>query len=288
MAAGCLANSQAVFADGIHSLSDLATDLCLLVGLQFWSKPRDDDHPYGHGRIEQAVTLFIALLLGATGVGLIWNAIRTVPEALSENASAGGWVALAAALASLVVKEILFQWTRLVGKRNRSSALLANAWHHRTDALSSFPAAVSVGLTMLDPALRIADNMGAVVVAFIVLRAAAKIAFPTIGQLIDTAPPKRLREAIARAVASRPRVHDAHAIRTRYIGPDIALDLHVEVDPDLTVREGHDIAECVSRHIREEFNEVIDIVVHVEPDGDSASRQPECPDPERENRAEKR
>ncbi|MFH0912008.1 MAG: cation diffusion facilitator family transporter [Planctomycetota bacterium] len=269
-AAGVIGHSQAILADAVHTVSDFATDIAVLVGLRYWSKPEDAEHPYGHGRVEQLVSVILAAVLALTGVGIAYHAVTSLQE---KHAQAPGGIALWAALVSIVCKEALYRWTAGVGRREKSSAVLANAWHHRSDALSSLPAFVSVALARYVPAWGFMDHVGAVVVAFFILQASVKIAFPSIGQLVDTAPPEPLRGALLAAVRSVEGVDVAHRLRTRYIGADIAVDLHIEVRPTLTVEEGHAIANQVSRVLRERFAEVVDVVVHVEPWGEHARKE---------------
>jgi cation diffusion facilitator family transporter len=273
LAAGWVGSSQAVIADAVHSLSDISTDVGVLVGLRYWSRPRDADHPYGHARIEHLVAVALGLVLAGTAVGIAYHAISTHAQ---QHAVRPAAVALGAAALSIAVKEGLYRWAARVARRVASPALLANAWHHRSDALSSLPALLSVAVAMLVPAWGFVDHIGAVVVAFFILQAAGKIAFPSLNKLVDTAPPAELREAILQAAQGVPGVEEAHAMRTRYLGSGVAVDLHVEVDPELSVREGHDIAERLAERLRADFERVEDVVVHVEP-GRGAG--PEATDP---------
>ncbi|MBN1257509.1 MAG: cation transporter [Planctomycetes bacterium] len=268
---GWLGHSQAVIADAAHSLSDLLTDIAILVGLKLWNKPSDEQHPYGHGRIEHVVAVFLGVLLAATGVGIAYHAISSYDEA---HATTPRVIALIAVIISMVVKESLYHWTIQVGRKVRSPALLANAWHHRSDALSSIPATLGVAIAFMYPELWFIDHIAAVVVAFFILQVAAKIAFPSLGKLVDAAPPPELRDEILKAAKAVKGVKSAHAMRTRYIGADIAVDLHIEVDGDITVREGHDIAEEATDCLINKFSEVVDVVVHVEPVGDVTQRIP--------------
>ena len=263
-AAGFLGHSRAVVADAVHSLSDVATDVALLVGVRYWSRPRDVDHPYGHGRIETIVTVSIGLLLAIVGVGIAYESIARIHE---RHAETPGAVALVAALVSIVAKEVLYRWTVRVGRRVKSSAVIANAWHHRSDALSSIPALLAVGGAMLVPAWPFLDHIGAVVVCLFILGAAYKILRPAVGQLIDTGLPEAERRAMLDVAQACPGALDAHDLRSRSLGAGIALDLHVAVDPDLTVVEGHAIAEEVRMRLHAEFPDVVDVVVHVDPHG---------------------
>ncbi len=262
-AAGILGHSQAVVADAVHSLSDMATDVMILVGIRYWSRPADADHPYGHRRIETVVTGLIGFSLAAVGVGLGYNALATMPD---EHGSPPEWVAFAAAAAAVVVKEIVYRWTVAVGRRIRSTAVIANAWHHRSDALSSVPTALAVLGARLVPEWAFLDHVGAVVVAVFILHAAWRIVFPAMGQLIDAGAPREVIEKIEKISRSTPGVRGVHAIRTRYLGPALMVDLRVHVAPEMTVLEGHGVAEDVRRRlVEDEGGSIIDVVVHVEP-----------------------
>ncbi len=264
LAAGIMGHSRAVVADAVHSLSDMVTDVALLVGSRLWSQPSDGEHPYGHGRIETVVTMFIGVLLVVVAVGIGYEAVARINEQHGDTPQA---IALFAAGVSILLKELLYRWTIRVGRRIRSSAGVANAWHHRSDALSSVPAFLAVGAAMLVPRWQFIDHIGAVAVCLIILRAACVILRPAIGQLIDTGLPAAEREAMLEAVRQCGGVACAHDLRTRHVGAGIALDLHIEVEASLTVAEGHDIAEAVRNRLHEGFPDVVDVVVHVDPLG---------------------
>ena len=263
-AAGTLGHSRAVVADAVHSLSDCGSDVAVLVGTRLWSQPRDSDHPYGHARIEAFVTVLLGLSLFAVGVGMGYAAVVNIR---AKGGAPPSVVALVAAAVSMVVKEALYRWTVRVGREERSSAMVANAWHHRSDALSSLPAAVAVGAAMLLPGWPFLDSLGAVVVCLLIVQAAWRIVRPAVGQLIDRGLPPRECEAILAAVRAVEGVEQAHDLRTRRLGPGVALDIHVEVEPSLTVTAGHGIAEAARDRIFELFPDGIDVVVHIDPHG---------------------
>lgn len=258
---GWLSSSQALVADGVHSLSDLSTDIGLLIGLRFWSKPRDAEHPYGHRRLELVFAISIGLLLVATAVAIAAHATLTYGKAQPVPHAA----ALAVALLSICAKEALYRWTVHRGRLAKSVALTANAWHHRSDALSSVPAALSVAVILLWPELVFVDAIGAVVVAFFILQGAGAIIFPSVRKLVDTAPPESLRQAILDVAEQTEGVESAHAMRTRYLGAALSVDIHVEVDPLLTVQQGHTIAQHLEERLQDRIEEVVDVLVHVEP-----------------------
>lgn len=261
-AGGILGNSQVLIADAVHSLSDSATDVALLIGVRFWSKPPDDEHPHGHQRIETLITVTIAVSLAAVAVGLMYNALTMLHK---PHGGPPRWIAFVAAVISIAVKEALCRWTAGVGRRIRSSAVVANAWHHRSDALSSVPAALAVVAGVIDPSWSFLDEVAAVVVALLILHAAWRIGWPALGQLIDTGVSAKERERIEATAKSVQAVRDIHALRTRYIGSGIGVDLHVLVDAEMTVSAGHDVASEVKHRLLADGGHVVDVVVHVEP-----------------------
>jgi cation diffusion facilitator family transporter len=260
--AGTVGRSQALIADAIHSLTDLTTDIAVIAGSHYWSQPPDEDHPYGHRRLETVVTVFIGLMLAAAGVGIGWKAISTLHD---HHASSPGWIAVLAAFISIVSKEIIYRWTAATGRRVKSSALAANAWHHRSDAISSIPVLIAVSGAKAFPSWSFLDHVGAVVVSIFILHAAIKIIWPGISELIDVGAPAEIQKKI-RNIALRNRgVLQAHDIRTRYISASIQIDLHIVVEGSITVREGHGIADDVKDRIMTEIPQVLDVVVHVDP-----------------------
>ena len=260
---GITAQSQALVADAFHSMSDSVTDLAVLIGAPYWSAPADEHHPHGHGRIETMVTAIIGLTLAGVGG---WIAYSAIMHLQSPKHAAPGWPAFWIALLSIATKEWLYRWNVLVGHRIRSSALIANAWHHRSDGFSSVPVALAVLGEHLFPQLTMLDSVAAVLVAVLVIRAAWKIFWPAITQLSDAGATEEQRQAIRKTVLDSPNVRGVHALRTRYVGPDLQIDLHVLVDPDLTVREGHSIAGLVRARILDTHPIVCDVLIHIEPE----------------------
>jgi cation diffusion facilitator family transporter len=276
-AAGYFGRSQALIADAIHSLTDTTTDIAVIAGSHYWSRPPDESHPYGHRRLETLVTAFIGLMLAAAGIGIGWQAISTLHE---QHDSPPGWIALYAAMASIITKEILYRWTAAVGKKIKSPALAANAWHHRTDAISSLPVLIAVGGALLFPSWSFLDRVGAVVVSIFILHAAMKIIWPAVSELIDAGAPEEIQKKIAKIVCNTSGVREVHAVRSRYVSSSIQIDMHIVVDGSISVREGHEIADKVENSIISGLPEVVDVVVHVDPSEDSSdnSRRRQQPD----------
>ena len=281
---GTMAGSRALMADAIHSLSDLATDGAILVGVRYWTAPADEYHPYGHQKIETLVTMAISLALGGLALALGYEAVAhlvavlTNPgnqEAPTNITKTATWVALSAAIISIVSKEILYRWTVAKGKKLKSPALIANAWHHRSDAFSSIPPLIAIGGEALGANLGYnlwyLDPLGTLVVCALLLHAAWTILKPALSTLVDTGADQILSQAILEAVLNTPGVCATHKIRTRHIGPDeVAVDLHILVDGRISVTQGHDLASEVKRNIlnlcpSETSSQAVDVIVHVEP-----------------------
>ncbi len=260
---GTIGGSQAVVADAVHSLSDIVTDVTILVGVRYWSRPADAGHPHGHRRLEVVITLGIGIALGVVATGILFNAVTTF---FGQHESSPGWIAFWAAFASIVSKELMYRWTVNVGNRIKSAPLVANAWHHRSDALSSIPAALAVAGAAISPGWAFLDQLGAVVVSIFIYYAAFKIVRPAFDTLMDRGAPEADVEKI-RTIALKTRgVKSVHKIRTRYIsGLSLAVDLHIEVDKEMTVKDGHDISGAVKSALLEKGPEVADVVVHLEP-----------------------
>jgi len=263
VAAGIAGNSQAVIADGIHSISDSVTDVAVIIGASYWSAPPDEDHPHGHGRIETAVTIFIGLVLVAVAGAIGWNAVTNLFE---ERTEPMGEIAFYAAVMSIVVKEILYRWNKSVGKRVNCKAMIANAWHHRSDALSSFPAAISVIAVKMFPEFGYIDKIGAIIVCFFIFYAAFKIVWPALRELTDAGVEETERLKIEKIAKEVKGVRNIHKCRTRFVGNGVQVDLHVLVDPFISVREGHDVGTDVKNELMCQCQNIVDVIVHLEPD----------------------
>ncbi len=262
--AGLLFASQAILADGVHSLTDLVSDIGVLVSLHYGDRPADTCHPYGHRRMHTLVAMLIGLGLLALAGEIGYFAIRSIQQ--SVGGVRGPWP-LTLALLTVPVKELLYQWTIRVGRRTGNPAVIANAWHHRTDAFSSLAAAAGIaGAMFLGPTWRILDPFMAAVIAAFLLITAAKLVLSSAGELTDRAPATKQMARIADVVLQTPGVRAHHAIRARKLAGRVEMDIHVLVDPTLTVREGHDIAANVRRRIQAVDPNVQQVVVHVEPD----------------------
>lgn len=260
--AGIYGNSQALTADALHSLSDCVTDVAVIIGSTYWSAPPDETHPHGHRRIETAITVFIGIALFAVAAGMGWKAVSTM---MNENNEPPEMIAFIAALLSIAVKEGLYRWTSIEGKKVRSSAMIANAWHHRSDAFSSIPAAVAVIAAIIFPGYGFIDHAGAIIVCLFIFHAAYKISWPAIRELTDAGAGENMCISIENIAKSVQGVKDVHKCRTRYLGSGIQVDMHVLVDPEMSVRDGHEIGDAVKKDLMLKVPEIIDVVVHLEP-----------------------
>jgi len=267
--AGVLGHSSVLIADAVHSFSDLATDFVILIGVRYWNRPADQDHPHGHAKIETLVTLFIGIVLAFVGFGLIVSAVNSLIDIVNGNPPQHSptWLALVAALVSLVVKEWLYRITVKVGMTTKSSATIANAWHHRSDALSSIPAVAAVGTCLLfGPKYIFLDPVGTVVVSFMILHVAWTIMQPTFAALLDSGASELQCKAIADEIRSFAKVMDLHKLRTRYVGPTgLVVDVHVLVDPSMFVTEAHALSHQIERKLLQSGENITDVFVHVEP-----------------------
>lgn len=259
---GIMGHSEAAVADAVHSFSDLGTDLAVLFGVRFWSAPADDSHPYGHRRIETLITVMIGGALAAVAVGFSLTAVDKLrhPPITSPTL-----IALTGSLLTIVLKEGLFRLTRKVGHRVGSSAVMANAWHHRSDAFSSIPVIVAVSAAAVNPEWRFLDQMGTLVVAVMILKAAWDIIRPALAELIDTGASKQDYQQIVELSQNVSGVASVHKVRTRRSGAGLYVDLHALVDGSMSVDAGHEIATQLQRKLIFDGPSVVDVTVHIEP-----------------------
>lgn len=259
---GHLGASQAVIADAVHSLSDMSTDLAVILGVKYWSAPPDEGHPYGHRRIETMITAAIGISLAVVAISIGYRALSTIREV---HLSQPGWTALVGALSSILFKEGLYRWTLAVGKRTKSPSVVANAWHHRTDAFSSIPVILAVAAAMMSPELAFLDHVGALVVAIFILKVSWDITYPAIGELSDSGASQKDLEKVESIASGVAGVEYVESIRTRHFGSGLYVDLNIQVEGKMSVRSGHDISGAVKQALLENGPDVLDVVVHIEP-----------------------
>ncbi len=261
MLVGLLSGSLALIADGIHSISDLATDVAVLMGIRFGSKKPDSEHPYGHGWAETFSAGFIALVLIVVGAVMIYYASVAIAQ---NRVTVPRFAVLIAAAVSIVAKEWLYRVTRKTAIVSHSSALYANAWHHRSDALSSV--AVVIGFISLKFAFEHGDQVAAVVVGLMIVWVGVKVIGNSLGELTEAAVDSGTIEHIEKIIDNDSSIRHWHNLRTRTVGREVFLDLHILVDPHLTITAAHEIAERLENALHEQLARPVNIVVHVEPD----------------------
>ena len=265
--AGVVGHSSAMIADAVHSLSDFVTDIIVLVFVKISNKPQDKSHDYGHGKFETLATTIIGLALLAVAIGIVYNAVMKITAWMNgEQLLAPGVLALWAALLSIVLKEGVYRYSIIKARRLNSKALEANAWHHRSDALSSIGTAVGIGgaiflgerWTILDPVASVAVGAFIVKVAFDLLKNG-------IGDLMEQSLPDEVEEEILKIVAEVPGIDEPHDLRTRRIGNHYAIELHILMDGNISLKEAHDKADEVETVLKQRYGEETHVAVHVEP-----------------------
>ena len=265
--AGVLGGSAAMVADAVHSLSDFVTDVVVLLFVRLSGKPCDVDHEFGHGKYETLATAIIGLMLGGVGLGVLWSGgLEIVSWLQGETLRAPGLIALGAALLSLLSKELLYQWTVRQGRRLRSAAVVANAWHHRSDALSSLGTTVGIGgAIVLGEAWRVLDPLAAVVVSVLILKVAMQLFVPSMEELLEKSLPDEEEKEIRAVILEHPGCTDPHNLRTRRIGNYCAIDVHFRMDGRTTIDEAHRATREIEDRLRERFGSQTLINTHVEP-----------------------
>lgn len=261
IAIGFTAASLALVADGVHSLSDVTTDAVVLLGVHLGAKEPDRTHPYGHGRAETFSAAFVALALVVVGAAMIYYATMAI---VRDEITIPRLEVLAAAIISIAAKEWLYRATRKIAIRSKSPALYANAWHHRSDALSSV--AVIIGLLLLQFGFGHGDQIAAVAVGMMIIWVGVRVVGDCMRELTESAVDQDTIEHIKQIIGADPSIRQWHKLRTRSVGREVFLDLHILVDPDLNITAAHEIAETLERSLHEQVTRPINITVHVEPD----------------------
>ncbi len=243
LAAGFWGRSSAMIADGVHSLSDIATDLVIVGSLKAASKPSDQNHKYGHGKVETLATVFVGSVLMLIGLGILYTGGKKIYEYFQLGSiESPGTIAFYAAIASIIIKEIIYRYTLIKGKQVKSQVLIANAWHHRTDAYSSLCTLAGVGgAIFLGPRWTILDPLAAIVVSVFIFIVSFRIMHESILELIETSLPKKTEHEILDIAVKTNGVFDPHNLKTRKIGNNIAIDLHIRVRKELNVKQAHNI-----------------------------------------------
>jgi len=261
---GIFGQSAALIADGVHSLSDLISDFFVIIAIKLGSREADHDHPYGHRRFETMATVLLGLGLVVVAGGIAWDAIdRLIDPAklLSPNKET-----LGIAFVSILANEWLFHYTKRVGEETRSKLLLANAWHHRSDAFSSV--VVVIGIAAVLMGYPFADAIAAVLVAIMIAKMGVVLVLESINELVDSSLPEEFVREIRRVIKQTSGVQSIHLLRTRRMGEDAYIDTHIVVDSRISVSEGHMIGDAVRDRLKAEFDDVVDVLVHIDPEDD--------------------
>lgn len=273
--AGVLGRSAAMIADGIHSLSDLLSDVVVLVFTHMSSKGKDRDHSFGHGKFETLATLIVSVMLVAVGTDLMIGAIRSIIGfCRGDDIPEPGIIALIAAVVSILSKEILYHATVKVGKKTGSTVVVANAWHHRSDAFSSIGAMAGIGGAMLlGGRWTVLDPVASCVISVAIIVIAVRLALPSLAELLETSLPEDIEQEIVAIASAVKGVNDVHELKTRRNGISFIIDAHIAVNPDISIVEAHDIATDVEDALRSRYGQETQINIHVEPSADSRDRK---------------
>lgn len=264
---GFVGHSSALVADAVHSLSDFITDIIVILFVKISGKPEDEDHRYGHGKYETLATALIGVALFIVGIGLLVSGATKVSEVINGAVlPAPSMTALAIAALSIISKEILYRYTVYVGKTINSQAVIANAWHHRSDAFSSIGTLVGIGgAIFLGEKWRILDPIAAIVVSGFILKVAIDLIKPCIDELLERSLPAETEKQILDIIASFPEASSPHHLRTRRIGNHIAIEVHLRMDGQTTLENAHETATAVEKRLKEEFGPETHIGIHMEP-----------------------
>lgn len=265
--AGILGGSAAMIADAVHSLSDFLTDIIIIAFVRISSKPEDEDHDYGHGKYETLATSIIGLALLMVGLYIFYNGARQIWDVMhGAEIEQPGLVALIAAIISILLKEWTYRFTVSVGKKVESQAVIANAWHHRSDALSSIGTAIGIGgAILLGKGWAVLDPVAALVVSVFIVKTALGLLSTSSGELLEKSLPKEVEKEIVDIVESEPEVSEVHHLCTRRIGNNIAIEMHIRMPGEISLKDSHTRASNIERKLRQHFGEHTHINLHVEP-----------------------
>lgn len=265
--AAVVGQSSAMMADAVHSLSDFLTDIVVIVFVKMGAKPQDRSHDYGHGKFETFATLIIGVALIAAAISIIVAAAAKIADWMrGSDLEPPGMLALWAALVSIVVKEVLYQYTASRGRKLGSQAMIANAWHHRSDALSSVGSAIGIGgAIMLGGRFAVLDPVASIVVALMLLRVAYTLMKTSVEELTDGSLPDDVEQEITDIICSFPDISEPHNLRTRRIGNNIAIEAHIRMNGNMTLSQAHEIASAIEGKLKQRFGQSTHVGLHMEP-----------------------
>ncbi len=265
--AGVVGHSAAMVADAVHSLSDFVTDIVVIVFVRISGKPQDESHDYGHGKYETLATAIIGVVLMGVGIGILVNSVTGIVDAFNgKELEAPGMLALVAAAVSIIFKEVLYQYTVFKGKELGSKVVVANAWHHRSDAFSSIGTLIGIaGAILLGEKWRVLDPIAAFIVSVFIIKVAVDLIKPCIDELLEKSLSKEVEERILIIITAFPEIDSPHHLRTRRIGNNIAIEIHIRMDGAMSLTDAHDITKKIEAAIKNEFGAATHIGIHMEP-----------------------
>lgn len=265
--AGIFGNSGAMIADAIHSASDFLTDIIVLLFVKISVKPKDECHDYGHGKYETLATVMIGIFLAITGIGILISSIEKIITIIQgESLPSPEQIALWAAAISILAKECLFQYTRRVGVKSDSPVVVANAWHHRSDALSSIGTLIGIGgAYFLGGNFIILDPLAAIFVSILICKVAYDLCIPGIQELLEHSLPQEIEDEILSIVCTDPLISNPHNLKTRKIGNTYAIELHIRIPDETTIAVAHDKTDKIEKNLRQKYGEKTQVIIHVEP-----------------------
>jgi cation diffusion facilitator family transporter len=265
--AGFFGKSSAMIADAVHSLSDFVTDIIVITFVKISGKPSDCNHKYGHGKYETLATVLIGVVLLFVGLGIAWNGIRLIISvAQGAILPSPGIIALVGAILSIIFKEGLYWYTIIAGRKLNSQAVIANAWHHRSDAFSSIATAVGItGAIVLGEKWTILDPLAGILVSFFIVKVAIQLIKSSLDELLEKSLPKSIENEIETIVSTFENISHLHNLRTRKIGNYYAIEFHIRMDGQMTLRDSHDIITKIERRLRDEYGNNTHIIIHTEP-----------------------
>lgn len=273
--AGIAGNSAAMVADAVHSLSDFVTDIIVVIFVRISNKPEDKEHDYGHGKYETLATLIIGIILFFVGIGVFWNGVTAIYGVFNgKTLESPGIVALAAAIVSIVLKETIYRYTFAKGKKLDSHSVIANAWHHRSDAFSSIGTAVGIGgAILLGDKWVILDPIAAVVVSFFICKVAVRLVIPCFEELLEKSLPDETELEILKIIEDFPEVSDPHHLRTRRIGNYCAVEVHIRMDGSTPLTVAHDASSAIESRIKSMLGSSTLVSIHLEPEKQSCKEE---------------
>jgi cation diffusion facilitator family transporter len=265
--AGFVGNSAAMIADAVHSLSDFITDIIVIVFVRISNKPKDKNHDYGHSKFETFATLIIGIVLLAVGLGIAWSGAEKITLVIrGETLPSPGMIAFFAAIISIVSKELVYHYTVICGRKVKSDTVIANAWHHRSDAFSSIGTAAGIGgAILLGEKWTILDPLAALIVSFFIVKVSVKLMKPCMDELLEKSLPDKVENEIISIVESFDGVSDVHNLRTRTLGNNCAIEFHIRMNGKISLSETHEKNTLIEKRLKEHYGQKTHVIIHTEP-----------------------